>query len=85
MKYTYSTEQLEKMSKNPSRLYGLEYRGVAAGANADLVIFDEKEYWTVEEFASKSWNSPFLGQTLQGRVRYTICSGEIIYEAASKK
>lgn len=76
---------MEKMSKNPSRLYGLEYRGVAAGANADLVIFDEKEYWTVEEFASKSWNSPFLGQTLQGRVRYTICSGEIIYEAASKK
>lgn len=72
---------MEKMSRNPAKLYGLEYRGVAAGADADLVIFDEKENWIADSFASKSWNSPFRGQTLQGRVRYTICSGRIVYEA----
>ena len=72
---------MEKMSQNPAKLYGLEYEGITAGAAADLVIFDEKETWTVEKFASKSSNSPFKGQTLQGRVRYTICNGRIVYEA----
>lgn len=72
---------MEKMSRNPARLYGLEYRGVAAGADADLVIFDENVHWTAETFASKSWNSPFRGKILQGKVCYTICKGTIVYEA----
>ncbi len=71
---------MEKMSQNPARLYGLEYEGITEGAAADLVIFDENETWTVETFASKSSNSPFKGHTLQGRVRYTICRGEVVYE-----
>lgn len=72
---------MEKMSKNPARLYGLDYQGITAGAAADLVIFNENEKWTVETFASKSCNSPFKGHTLQGRVHYTICDGVIVYEA----
>lgn len=70
---------MEKMSKNPARLYGFDYPGIVPGAPADLVIFDEKELWTVEEFASKACNSPFRGRTLKGKVRYTICGGEIVY------
>ena len=72
---------MEKMSKNPARLYGVEYMGIVPGAPADLVIFDENEKWTVETFVSKACNSPFRGETLQGRVRYTICNGKIVYEA----
>lgn len=72
---------MEKMSKNPARLYGMEYMGIVPGAPADLVIFDENEKWTVDAFASKACNSPFRGETLQGKVRYTICRGEIAYEA----
>lgn len=72
---------MEKMSKNPARLYGVKYMGIVPGAPADLVIFDENEKWTVETFVSKACNSPFRGETLQGRVRYTICNGKIVYEA----
>ncbi len=72
-------ELMEKMSRNPARLYGFDYPGIVPGAPADLVIFDENELWTVDTFVSKAVNSPFRGRTLQGKVRYTICKGEIVY------
>ena len=71
---------MEKMSRNPARLYGFDYQGIVPGAPADLVLFDEEELWTVEQFASKAVNSPFLGKTLQGKVHYTICGGRIVYK-----
>lgn len=77
-------ELMEKMSQNPAKLYHLPYQGIAAGAAADLVIFDEKEVWTPERFHSKSGNSPFIGKKLTGRVRYTICGGKLMYEASEQ-
>lgn len=74
------TELIRCMSENPAKLYGLEAGSVAEGGPADLVLFDEKEEWTPEQFVSKSQNSPFLGQTLQGKVKMTICRGKVIYE-----
>lgn len=71
---------LEKMTVNPARLYRLNAGALAEGAPADLVIFDENESWTVtDNFRSKSNNSPFIGQTLTGRVKYTICGGKTVY------
>ena len=74
---------LEKMTVNPARFYGLDAGTLRAGAPADLVIFDEREKWTVEEdkFRSKSRNSPFTGMELYGKVHCTICGGNVVYEA----
>ena len=74
---------LEKMTVNPARFYRLNCGTLKAGAPADLVIFDEREKWVVEEdkFHSKSVNSPFLGMELYGKVYYTICGGAVVYEA----
>lgn len=72
---------LEKMTVNPVRLYKLPAGALAEDAAADMVIFDENETWTVtDNFRSKSNNSPFIGQTLTGRVKYTICGGRLVYE-----
>ena len=72
---------LEKLTVNPAKLYHLDAGYVAVGGKADLVIFDEDETWTVgERFKSKASNSPFVGETLQGRVKYTICDGKIVYK-----
>ena len=68
------------MSLNPAKLYGLDRGYIDEGADADLVIFSEGERWKVESFASKSSNSPFLGEELYGKVKYTICAGKIVYE-----
>lgn len=73
---------MEKMSLNPAKLYHFDKGFIEEGADADLVIFDENELWEVkkEEFASKSANTPFIGAKLYGRVKYTICGGEIVYK-----
>ena len=70
---------LEKMTINPAKLYHLPYGQLAEGKAADLVIFDENECWTPTEYASLSSNSPFTGTPMYGKVKYTICGGEIVY------
>ncbi len=70
---------LEKMTINPARLYKLPGGSVEINAPADFVIFNPDEQWTVDSFASKSTNTPFTGETLYGKIHYTICGGEIVY------
>lgn len=69
---------LEKMTVNPAKLYNLE-SGIKEGKKCDLVVFDIDEKWIVD-FHSKSRNSPFIGKELYGKVKYTICNGEVVYK-----
>ncbi|MGL5435089.1 MAG: dihydroorotase [Lachnospiraceae bacterium] len=71
---------MEKMSLNPASLYQMDKGWIGEGADADLVIFDENQEWIVDQFESKSRNSPFIGQSLYGQVKYTLCSGIIVHE-----
>ncbi|MDD3221277.1 MAG: dihydroorotase [Clostridia bacterium] len=70
---------LEKLTVNPAGLYHLDAGYIAVGGKADILIFDKDECWTVETFKSKSSNSPFIGEKLQGKVKYTICDGKVVY------
>lgn len=78
---------LEKMTVNPARFYKLGCGTLKVGGPADMVIFDERERWTVEaeNFRSKSRNSPFLGMELYGRVHYTICGGRVVFRREPKE
>ncbi|MDY4948957.1 MAG: dihydroorotase [Clostridium cadaveris] len=72
-------ELIEKMTLNPAKLYNMPYGTLKEGARADIVLFNEDELWTVEDFSSKSKNSPFIGHELYGKVKYTICRGKVVY------
>ena len=52
---------VEKMCVNPAKLYHFDKGYLAEGKDADIVIFNENEEWTVTdaEIASKSHNTPF--------------------------
>jgi allantoinase len=71
------------MAAEPARLAGLAGRkGVlAAGADADIVVFDPDAFWTVtpEHLHFRHKLSPYLGARLQGRVLETWLRGEQIY------
>ena len=70
---------LEKMTINPAKLYNLNRGYIEEGAIADILIFDDNEQWQVKDFDSKSSNSPFIGEKLYGKVKYTISEGKIVY------
>jgi dihydroorotase len=71
---------IEKMTINPANLYNLDSGCIKEGKIADLVIFNPNEKYVVSEFASKSSNSPFIGETLYGKIKYTICRGKVVFE-----
>lgn len=71
---------LEKMTINPAKLYNLKTGRIKEHLKADLLIFDPDEKWIVDNFNSKSSNSPFIGWELFGKVKYTICRGKIVYK-----
>lgn len=76
--YLTMMQLLEKMTINPAKLYHLPAGHIAKGAPADLVLFDPEEKWIPTEYASMSSNSPFTGWELYGKVKMTICGGQII-------
>ncbi len=73
---------IEKMSCNPSNILGLNRGSLQAGAPADITLFDLEREWTVEadKLASKSKNSPWLGQKMKGVAMATIVSGTLKFE-----
>ena len=75
-------QMIEKMSTNPAKIIQLDRGSLQEGKVADLVIVDfENEYQiNVNEFASKSKNSPFQGRKVYGKVQLTMVNGEIVYQ-----
>lgn len=77
--YLTYPELFDRMSTAPAKLYDLPGGVIKEGKEADFVLFAPKEKWCADRFASKSENSPFVGETLPGVVHYTICGGRIVY------
>ena len=73
---------IKRMSTTPADILRLPRGRMSLGAQADLVLFDPDEEWTVdpEQFASKARNTPFAGWKVKGKVKYTIVKGEVIYQ-----
>lgn len=81
--YLSMMELIGKMSLAPAKLYHLDAGYLKEGGPADLVVFDPRGQWVVKDFASKAANSPFVGESLPGVVRFTICRGKIVYRSKS--
>lgn len=73
---------IRTMTLNPAILLNLPSGRITPGAPADLIIFDADKPFILdrETLKSKSKNTPYDGQKLQGKVRRTIVSGKTIFE-----
>ena len=84
----YHAEQLtlpqlfRALSLNPAKRLGLPSGSLADGTPADLIIFDPNAPFVLDRFKlqSKSKNTPFDGQRMQGRVLATFVQGEKVYQ-----
>lgn len=75
------SDLIAKFTVNPARLLRLAKGTLAAGADADITVFDPDREWVFEakDSASKSLNSPFFGWTLKGRALATIVAGKPVW------
>lgn len=71
------------MALNPARRLGLPQGRLAVGAPADLVLFDPEAPFVLDRFKlrSKSKNTPFDGQRMEGRVLATWVAGKQVFSA----
>jgi len=70
-------------SGNPAKRFGLNSKGdIAPGLDADLVLVDPRETWTVRarDSASTQGYTPFEGIELSARVKATFLRGSVIYD-----
>ncbi len=69
------------MALNPAKRLGLDCGRLAKGAPADLVLFDPDVPFVLDRFTlkSKSQNTPFDGQRMQGKVAATYVAGNEVF------
>ena len=72
-------ELLKLLTVNPRRVMDFEEDLFKIGCAAELTILDPDQEWIYKEqnIYSKSRNTPFIGEKLKGKVRYTISKGTI--------
>ncbi len=70
---------VDALSTSPSKIIAIEPPTLKEGKVAELVLFDPARPYLVGNLVSKSENTPFLGQTLQGRVLLTLARGELVH------
>ena len=68
------------LSHNPAKILGLNKGLLEVGYDGDLTLIDLDQTYTAQDFASKSDNTPFKGESFAGLVEMTIVAGQVRYE-----
>lgn len=75
------------MAESPAQLVGLPQRKghLAAGCDADMVVFDPETEWAVTpaELHCRHATSPYLGERLTGKVSMTFLRGKCVFNRGS--
>ncbi len=75
-------ELMRRMSTNPAKIIDRPGGSLAVGEVADVVVLDPELRWIYDPANgfSKSRNSPWAGQEMQGRVMATLVGGKTVYD-----
>jgi dihydroorotase len=75
-------ELMRRMSTNPARIIDRPGGSLAVGDVADVVVLNPELRWIYDPVKgySKSRNSPWAGQEMQGRAIATLVGGETVYD-----
>ena len=76
------SKAIETITQTPAKILGVVAGDIGINANADICIFNQKQYWKVERKAlvSQGKNTPFLDLELAGKVKYTLVNGHIVHQ-----
>lgn len=70
---------VQKLAISPREILGVDIPTVAEGKEANLVVLDPEGHWDYgkNNNRSKSYNSPFIGHNLKGKVLLTINNNQL--------
>jgi len=76
-------QMVKLLCQKPAEIFGINHcKGrIETGYDADFAIIDPNETYTLDEkqlHSTAGW-SPYNGFNLQGRIKYTVLRGKIIY------
>ncbi len=80
---TTLSEAVAKITCHPASILGIASGHLGVNADADIAIFNPQQEWKVSasQLKSQGKNTPFLGLTMLGKVRYTMLHGQVTYQA----
>jgi dihydroorotase len=75
-------DAIAAISSQPASILGIAGGHLTLNGAADICIFDAGQEWKIDtaQLKSQGKNTPFLGLTMTGRVRYTLLNGHITYQ-----
>jgi len=74
-------ELIHRLTCGPARILGLPAGTLAAGAAADICIFNPEQLWMLDgsSMHSQGHNTPFAGWEMKGRAVHTILGGRLVH------
>lgn len=80
---TTTFDAIAKITCQPASILGVSSGNLSINSDADIAIFSTQQEWKIEarQLKSQGKNTPFLGLTMLGKVRYTLLHGQITYQA----
>jgi len=81
------SELIEKTSLNPAKVIGIKAGALTVGYPADIAIIDPGTPYEIDinNFKSKSKNTPFNGKRVKGKVVHLIKNGKLIIQNGGLK
>ena len=75
-------QAVAKLTDGPARILGLKKGSLKAGSEADVVVLDLKNDWSIDpsKFYSLSRNTPFGGWKVKAKVKAVIKNGKIVHK-----
>ncbi len=75
------SEAIDRVTRMPATILGLEQGHLSVGAIADVCIFNPDLSWSVstESLHSLGHNTPFIGWEMHGRATSTLVNGQLIF------
>lgn len=73
---------IDRLSRQPAQILGIDGGDLGAGRRADVCIFDPERSWVLDRqaLASRGHNTPFLDWEMKGRVTATVVAGRPVYQ-----